>query len=536
MQQGDWKFARCYLDPIVKQGQQLPCPPEQVRALPVWDVTPKPQPCFQCVVQDFYRNTLLTTQVQDLHSMSNRSLQPYIRNYGNWTSATITSGTISAKLCLMSYCDEVVRVCCCAIVDHIHICTALTGLSEACQASVSCYGDDASEDSDLQQMVQSLATTLCSKLMGFTQCLQARDCAVALHALASLQIQPDSCQPGLSDVLASAIMQDTACHNASKLVKALQACSRLGLNPCEGQLVSHLVKRLASWHSVQPRLLCNAFFALRVQPFDAIPVLVIDSLCNQLQRQLRLSSSSYHYVTPNVLDSCLVSLYILRHLPDSGFTDAFVAWSFQLMTEQKQQPNPAYVHRWASVMLACAHLGIKIPHEFASRVVEHVLYMLRQKNEQPSHGVTDKTCAQLAWALAVMDVLDIAQMQTLVLAAQHGQGVNDAGDYQWHPTTVAYLHQALDHLQPASRDLFQASQRGLLSKSLHQLAPRAMLNIKVKNSRVEQLLQEVGLTLNETVRFGLFQAYVMLSQDNDNPAIIVAIVGPRCYMRHPPNM
>ncbi len=148
------------------------------------------------------------------------------------------------------------------------------------------------------------------------------------------------------------------------------------------------------------------------------------------------------------------------------------------MTEQKQQPNPAYVHRWASMMLACAHLGIKIPREFASRVVDHVLYMLTQRNEQPSHGVTDKTCAQLAWALAVMDVLDIAQMQALVLAAQQGRGLNDAGDYQWHQAAVAYLHQALDHLQPTSADLFQASQSSLLSKSLHQLAPRPMLNMK----------------------------------------------------------
>ena len=172
----------------------------------------------------------MTAQVQDLHSMSSRSLQPYIRKYGNWTSATIKSGFISAKLCLMSYCDEMVRVCCYATVDHIHICTALTGLSEACQASASC-AYDASKDSHVQQTVQSLATTLCSKLTGFAQCLQARDCAVAPHVLASLQIQPDSCQPGLSEALGSAIMQDTACYNANKLVKALQACSRLGLNP-----------------------------------------------------------------------------------------------------------------------------------------------------------------------------------------------------------------------------------------------------------------------------------------------------------------
>ncbi len=153
--------------------------------------------------------------------MSSRSLQPYIRNYGNWTCATITSGVISAKLCLMSYCDEMVRVCCYATVDHVHICTALTGLSEACQASASRCAYDASKDSDLRQLVQSLATTLCRKLMGFVQCLQARDCAVALHALASLQIHPDSCQPGLSQALGSAIMQDTACYNANKLVKAL---------------------------------------------------------------------------------------------------------------------------------------------------------------------------------------------------------------------------------------------------------------------------------------------------------------------------
>lgn len=197
-QQGDWKYAGSFLEPVVKQGHQLPCPPEQV---------------------------------QELRSMSSRSLQPYIRKYGNWTSATITSGTITAKLCLMSYCDEMVRVCCYATVDHVHICSALTGLSEACQASARCYGDDASKDSDLQQIVQLLATTLCGKLMGFAQCLQARDCAVALHALASLQIQPDSCQPGLSEALGSAIMRDTVCYNAKQLVKALLACSRLGLKP-----------------------------------------------------------------------------------------------------------------------------------------------------------------------------------------------------------------------------------------------------------------------------------------------------------------
>ncbi len=64
---------------------------------------------------------------------------------------------------------------------------------------------------------------------------------------------------------------------------------------------------------------------------------------------------------------------------------------------------------------------------------------------------------------------------------------------------------------------------------------RPMLDIKVKNSRVEQLLQEVGLTFNEIVQFGFFQAHVMPLQDIDDPAIIVTIVGPRCYMRHPPN-
>ena len=519
----------------MKQGHQLPCPPEQVRALPNRGFTQKRQPYCQCVLQGAYRDTLLTAQVQELHSMSSRSLQPYIRKYGNWTSVTIMSGTITAKLCLMSYCDEMVRVCSCATVDHVHICSALTGLSEACQASARCYGDDASKDSDLQQIVQLLATTLCSKLMEFAQCLQARDCAVALHALASLQIQPDSCQPGLSEALGSAIMQDTACYNAKQLVKALLACSRLGLKPCESQLVPHIVKLLTNVNSVQPGLLANAFFALRFQAFDAIPVSEIGILCNQLQMKLRLSSPSYFYVAPRVLDSCLVFLYILRYLPDSGFTDALVAWSFQLMTEQKQQPDPAYVHRWAAMMLSCAHLGIKIPRDFASSVVDHVLYMLRQRSEQPSHGITDKACAQLAWALAVMDVLDIAQMQALLLAAQQGQGLNDSGDYQWRPAAVPYLYQALDHLQPASGDLFQASQWSLLSKSLHQLAPRPMLNIKVKNSRVEQLLQEVGLTSNEIVQFGCFQAHVMPPQDIDNPAIIVAIVGPRCYMRHPPN-
>ena len=467
--------------------------------------------------------------------MSSRSLQPYIRNYGNWTCATITSGVISAKLCLMSYCDEMVRVCCYATVDHVHICTALTGLSEACQASASRCAYDASKDNDLRQLVQSLATTLCRKLMGFAQCLQARDVAVALHALASLQIQPDSCQPGLSQALGSAFMQDTACYSANKLVKALQACSRLGLNPCGGQLVSHIVKLLANVHSVQPSLLCDAFFALRVQPLDAIPVSAIDIWCNQLQRQLRLSSSSYHYVAPSVLDSCLISLNTLRHLPDSGFTDAFIAWSFQLMTKQKQHPSPTCVHRWAAMMLSCAQLGIEIPHEYASRLVDHVLCLLRQRNEQPSHGMTDKACAQLAWALAAMNVLDIAQMQALLLAPQQGQELNDAGDCQWHPATVAYLHQALDHLQPASGDLFEANQWSLLSKSVHQLAPRPMLDIKVKNSRVEQLLQEVGLTFNEIVQFGFFQAHVMPLQDIDDPTIIVTIVGPRCYMRHPPN-
>jgi len=34
MQQGEWKFAGSFLEPVVKQCQQLPCPPEQVRALP----------------------------------------------------------------------------------------------------------------------------------------------------------------------------------------------------------------------------------------------------------------------------------------------------------------------------------------------------------------------------------------------------------------------------------------------------------------------------------------------------------------------
>ena len=478
----------------------------------------------------------MTAQVQDLHSMSNRSLQPYIRNYGNWTSATIKSGTTNAKLCLMSYCDEMVRVCCYATVDHVHICTALTGLSQACQASVSYYGDDASEDSDLQQIVQSLAATLCSELMRFTQCLQARDCAVALHALASLQIQPDSCQPGLSEALGSAIMQDMACHNASKLVKALQACSRLGLNPCEGQLVLHIVKRLASCHSVQPRLLCNAFFALRVQPFNAIPVSAIDSLCNQLQRQLRLSSSSYHYVAPRVLDSCLVSLYTFRHLPEPGFTDAFIAWSFQLMTEQKHRPDPACVHNLASMMLSCAHLGIELPHELASRMVDHVIRMLRQRNEQPGHRPADRACAKLVWALAVMDLLDIAQMQALLIATQQGQGWSNAS--QSNTLTAAYMHQALDHLQPASAHHFQADQWSLLSKSVHQLAPRPVLDIMLRNSRVEQLLQEVGLTFSEIVKIGLlgfFQAYVMPPQGIDKPATIVTIVGPTCYLRHPPN-
>jgi len=205
------------------------------------------------------------------------------------------------------------------------------------------------------------------------------------------------------------------------------------------------------------------------------------------------------------------------------------------MTEQKQHPNPTCVHRWAAMMLSCAQLGIEFPHEFASRLVDYVLCMLRQRNEQPSHGMTDKACAQLAWALAAMNVLDIAQMQALLLALQQGQELNDAGDCQWHPATVAYLHQALDHLQPASGDLFEANQWSLLSKSVHQLAPRPMLDIKVKNSRVEQLLQEVGLTFNEIVQFGFFQAHVMPLQDIDDPTIIVTIVGPRCYMRHPPN-
>ena len=172
----------------------------------------------------------LAPQELELGSLSDYSLQPYVRRYGNWAKSMIDKQHGDPELFLLSYCDEMAKLKLWAIpkLDHVHICTALCGLAEVWLCAVKDKNFDAFPAGPMHQMVHRLAQALCPPLTAdFMSAMEARDAAIVLLALSRLQLDPDSCQPGLPDALGFAIINDTGTptlsplHEPSALVPSL---------------------------------------------------------------------------------------------------------------------------------------------------------------------------------------------------------------------------------------------------------------------------------------------------------------------------
>ncbi len=174
--------------------------------------------------------------------------------YRNWATDRNSTDRAIAELYVISYCDELSEVCSSLAADHMHICTAMCGLGEVWAAAVSQHAAAVAMDSDLWQLVQLLATTLCCRLSDVMQHVQARDAAVALKACSDLKLQPYSCQPGLSEALNSAIMRDTACSQS--LTKHCGPAPALAWTPVEASYC----------HTSSARCLVHTKFRLKCCP------------------------------------------------------------------------------------------------------------------------------------------------------------------------------------------------------------------------------------------------------------------------------
>ncbi len=363
----------------------------------------------------------------------------YIKDYSQWALQHVKADSQRAELILTSFCADMTQLCLATLLDFSSICSVMDTagrLSVAAQQQ-----QPAGLSPTTQQLVPDLVRKLSKQLWPQRHQLRAYHVASVLTALSRTDEQMDT-MPGLADALAEQFMQDSECYNAHRFASSLYSCAQMNINPCDGQLLEHILQRLPklSLANFGARNVANTLFALTRVPILHHPAPVIDKLCN---RMIRLMSSSKEEERPTEDDaaSFLRSLRTLQHKPKDEFAPALVSWYAHVLQGLQDQSEQKASQRVGIILKACVDLRLQIPHRFIPMLLPHVFGI---RNRRHPKRVKAEARASAARGLAALGILDQDTFQSLLSSAPQS--------LPWSAADLTQLRHALDWLQPESSD------------------------------------------------------------------------------------
>jgi len=400
-----------------------------------------------------------------------------------------------------------------------------------CVATQSQKSQSLSETS--QQTVHQLMRKLCKQLWPQRHQLQAQHVAIILTALSRTDQQMDA-MPGLADALADQFIADGACYNAHRFANTLYSCCQLEINPCDGQLVEYILRRLPklSLANFSARNVANARFGVAQLPASQHPASLIDKLCN---RMIRLMSSSEADQQPTEDDMAIVlrSLEMLQHQPKAAFTPAFLTWYTQLLTQLQDQSPPTTAQRAKIILTACANLRLEIPPSFTQVILPHVFAV---KGSHPNQNRA-KARANAAWALAALGTLDLHTFKSLSLA--------ESQSLPWSPADLGQLHRALDWPLPEYEhhsDYWECVRlRGRLGSLTQRLHGDDDVKVNAAVHAIGTALGKHGIEQAAHVHLGGYSAHVVIKEQGSPKPMstldaVLDVVGAEHFFKNKANL
>ncbi len=436
-----------------------------------------------------------------------KDIQQYIDSYSKWALQCTQKNQQPSELVLISFCADMTQLCLATMLDYQHICNVMDTVGRLSVATQQQRSQSLSETS--QQTVHQLMRKLCKQLWPQRHQLQAQHVAIILTALSRTHQQMDA-MPGLADALADQFIADSACHNAHRFANTLYSCAQLEINPCDGQLVEYIVRRLPklSLAHFSARNVANAIFGVAQLPAGQHPASLIDKLCNRMIR-LMSSSEADQRPTEDDMASVLRSLEMLQHQPKAAFTPALLTWYTQLLTQLQDQSPPKTAQRAKIILTACANLRLEISPSFTQVILPHVFAV---KGSHPNQNRA-KARANAAWALAALGTLDLHTFKSLSLA--------ESQSLPWSPADLGQLHRALDWIQPESEHHSDYWECKRLREKLASLGQRLHGDNDVKlNAAVHAIgaaLEKHGIPYAAHVHLGGYSAHVVI-EEQGSPA------------------
>ena len=426
----------------------------------------------------------------------------YTDGYSKWALQCTQKQQQPSELVLISFCADMTQLCLATLLEYPHICNVMDTVGRLSAATQQHRIQGLSETS--QQTVHQLMRKLCKQLWPQRHQLQAQHVAIIMTALSKTGQQMDT-MPGLADALADQFIADSACHNAHRFANTLYSCSQLEINPRDGRLVEHILRRLPklSLANFSGRNVANAMYGVAQLPADQHPASLIDKLCNRMIR-LMSSSEADQQPTEDDMASILRSLEMLQHQPKAAFTPALLTWYTQLLTQLQDQSPPKTAQRPKIILTACASLRLEIPPSFTQVILPHVFAVTGSHSSR--HRA--KARANAAWALAALGTLDLHTFKTLFLT--------ESQSFSWSPADLGQLHRALDWVQPESEHHSDYWECERLRNELRSLGQRLYGDEDVKlNAAVDAIgtaLKKHGIKYAAHVHLGGYSAHVVIER------------------------
>ncbi len=211
--------------------------------------------------------------------------------------------------------------------------------------------------------------------------------SIIFWACARLEIRPDDMQAGAEDALGQRFIESFASDKLQGVTNVLWACGILGLNPCHGALLRHIVETMK-------QTLATDF----------------DSAANM--QSLSVAMCAFAYLRLHI-EPALAELIITRF--------------YQGLVQGVDEPQGV-----SNVLWACASLGYLPP--------PHMLQCFKAsyaKSKTPFLVQHDTT---VAWSLAVLGVLDMGYFEKIILRIPQQLLL---------ASTLRQLYQALQVLRPS---------------------------------------------------------------------------------------
>ncbi|KAL3162018.1 hypothetical protein ABBQ38_009089 [Trebouxia sp. C0009 RCD-2024] len=468
----------------------------------------KPEDCLGLSCLSCITDCLINLQCVTRWYLQRQDTAVYIKEHSKWS---LQRSKQEPEIHLASFCADMTQLTTKAKLDLTDICNLLDVTGQLAFAARQPQKLGISPTT--QQLLRNLVKLLCKQLWRQRTRLSATQAAEVLRALSRTGTHPDT-MPGLADALAEQFIADSECHNAYRYIQALYSCAQMGIDPCEGRLPGHILQRFPklSLAKVTPRMLTNMLFSVAAYPAGhhslaaanttALETKTAHKLCTRLTRMLK-SSESEDQCTEDDVASSLRSLTALKHQPNSNFTAAFCGWYAQLLKQLQHESPPRSSHRLSIILAACVDLRLKLPASFISILTPH---LLGASKPHTSHARA-ATCANAAWSLAALGILDYQTPQATLHA--HSEGASP-----WSVSSLSKFYQALDWLQPESAEHPNHGRWSALHDQVAALAARPDAGDSVPHSMLTALhavLDEESIAHSSSVQLGGFRAPVAVT-------------------------